>query len=447
MKKVITYGTYDLLHYGHIALLERAKALGDYLIVGITSDAFDKGRGKLNVKQSLYERIKAIEETGLADQIIVEEYMGQKISDIQKYGADIFAIGSDWTGKFDYLKEFCEVVYLPRTQGVSSTELRAKANRNIKLGIIGLENPADRFVKEVAYVSGVSIEGVYDSDSEKREQFCEKFVLEGFDSMEALLSKVDAVHIFESPEKHYELIQKCLDANCHVMCKSPMFLSEAEAKDIFARAEAKNILVMEGIKTLYFPAFEHLELLINSGVIGEIKDIDLSCSQIPGNMQEISNEYYRGAMFDWGTTALVPIFKLLGTSYDRVELFDHTENQFNYFTRAIFKYPDATASFKVGVGIKTEGNMVITGTKGYLYVPAPWWKTDYFEVRYEDLRETKKYFYQYGGEGLRYEALTFVKAIQDKLIEIPRHTRKEIIEETKILEEFRKKIGVEDNNG
>lgn len=239
MKKVITYGTYDLLHYGHIALLERAKALGDYLIVGITSDAFDKGRGKLNVKQSLYERIKAIEETGLADQIIVEEYMGQKISDIQKYGADIFAIGSDWTGKFDYLKEFCEVVYLPRTQGVSSTELRAKANRNIKLGIIGLENPADRFVKEVAYVSGVSIEGVYDSDSEKREQFCEKFVLEGFDSMEALLSKVDAVHIFESPEKHYELIQKCLDANCHVMCKSPMFLSEAEAKDIFARAEAK----------------------------------------------------------------------------------------------------------------------------------------------------------------------------------------------------------------
>lgn len=129
MVKVITYGTYDLFHYGHRRLLERAKALGDYLIVGVTADGFDRARGKINVQQSLMERIEAVKATGLADQIVIEEYKGQKIDDIQKYGVDIFAIGSDWEGYFDYLKEYCEVVYLPRTEGISSTQLREERPR------------------------------------------------------------------------------------------------------------------------------------------------------------------------------------------------------------------------------------------------------------------------------------------------------------------------------
>ena len=125
MIKVITYGTYDLLHYGHIRLLERAKALGDYLIVGVTADDFDKTRGKINVQQSIMERVAAVQATGLADEIIIEEYEGQKIDDIQKYDIDIFAIGSDWEGHFDYLNEYCKVIYLPRTQGISSSEIRS----------------------------------------------------------------------------------------------------------------------------------------------------------------------------------------------------------------------------------------------------------------------------------------------------------------------------------
>ncbi len=136
MTKVITYGTYDLLHYGHIRLLQRAKALGDYLIVGITSDAYEKARGKINVQQSLVERIEAVEKTGLADKIVVEEYDGQKIDDIKKYGLDIFTVGSDWKGKFDYLNEYCKVVYLDRTEGISSSEIRAE-KREIQLATFG----------------------------------------------------------------------------------------------------------------------------------------------------------------------------------------------------------------------------------------------------------------------------------------------------------------------
>ena len=126
MKKVITYGTYDLIHKGHIRLLERAKALGDYLVVGVTADNFDRARGKINVQQSLIERIENVKQTGLADEIIVEEYEGQKIDDIKRLDIDIFTVGSDWKGHFDYLNEYCKVVYLDRTQGISSSELRAE---------------------------------------------------------------------------------------------------------------------------------------------------------------------------------------------------------------------------------------------------------------------------------------------------------------------------------
>ena len=130
MVKVITYGSYDLLHYGHVRLLERAKAMGDYLIVGVTSDDYDKTRGKINVQQSLMERVEAVRATGIADEIIIEEHEGQKIEDIRKYDIDIFTIGSDWKGYFDYLNEYCQVVYLPRTEGISSSEIREK-NRSV----------------------------------------------------------------------------------------------------------------------------------------------------------------------------------------------------------------------------------------------------------------------------------------------------------------------------
>lgn len=156
MIKVITYGTYDLLHYGHIKLLERAKSLGDYLIVGVTADDFDKTRGKINVQQSLMERVEAVRSTGIADEIIIEEYEGQKIDDIQKYDVDIFTVGSDWMGYFDYLNEYCKVVYLPRTEGVSSSEIRAE-KRSIHLGLVGNNRYLNKFLRESKFVNGVEI--------------------------------------------------------------------------------------------------------------------------------------------------------------------------------------------------------------------------------------------------------------------------------------------------
>lgn len=436
MKKVITYGTYDLLHYGHVALLERAKQLGDYLIVGVTSDAFDKSRGKLNVQQSVVERIEAVKATGLADEIIVEEYEGQKISDIIKYNIDIFAIGSDWEGKFDYLKEYCEVVYLKRTEGISSTALRASREPVIKLGIIGLENPAERILKESRYVSGLDICGIYDEKRTKAEKISAAYDIPLYDGVEELLKNVDAVYISTIITEHSGYIKKALQAECHVLCESPIFLSKIEAEEVFELAESKQLVLFEAIKTLFFPAFEHLMLIVNSGLIGSVRDIDVCCSNIPEDFEKICQEKYRGSMYDWGSIALVPIIKILGAEYEECSLYDYEKNGFNYLVKGMLRYKHSTASFKAGKGIKTEGHMIITGTKGYIYVPAPWWKTDYFEIRYEDLRETKKYFYKYEGEGFRYELLEFVKMINRQMKENDIYSKKEILAAVKIIEQF-----------
>lgn len=169
MTKVITYGTYDLLHQGHLNLLRRAKELGDYLIVGVTSDSFDRGRGKLNVRNNVLERVEAVKATGYADEVIIEDYLGQKIDDIQKYDVDIFAIGSDWVGRFDYLNEYCKVVYLPRTEGVSSTQLRAESQTVYRIGIVGSGRIANRFVPETKVVNGAQVTAVMNPNKESAE--------------------------------------------------------------------------------------------------------------------------------------------------------------------------------------------------------------------------------------------------------------------------------------
>ena len=192
MIKVITYGTYDLLHYGHIRLLERAKALGDYLIVGVTSDDFDKTRGKINVQQSLMERIENVRSTGLADKIIIEEYEGQKIDDIQHYNVDIFTVGSDWIGHFDYLKKYCNVIYLDRTEGISSSELRAK-DSNLKLGLIGNSTLVAKYFRESKFVNGAEVIAVSSSSTSAQIKADNSLLLTN--SYTDLLSSIDAVYI------------------------------------------------------------------------------------------------------------------------------------------------------------------------------------------------------------------------------------------------------------
>lgn len=414
MKIVITYGTYDLLHQGHVNLLRRAKALGDYLIVGVTNDNFDRERGKLNVKNNVLERVEAVRATGLADKIIIEDYVGQKIDDIQKYDVDIFTVGSDWVGKFDYLSEYCEVVYLPRTEGISSTMLREKESGELSVGIVGAGRIANRFPKEASVVNGIKVAGVYDIDVEKGKDFARRNAISfAYDSYEQLVDAVDAVYIATPHLEHYKQTYYALQQGRHVLCETPMVLDGNQAKELFDMAEDANLILMEANKTAHCPAFNHLVTIIKSGLIGDVVDIEASESKVWGDptLRELDPNQAGGSFYELGSYTLLPLVRLLGTEVKDMHFYSKMENGIDIFTKGILHFSKATGSFKVGLGVKTEGNLVISGTKGYAYVPAPWWKTDFFELRYENQNNNKKFFYSWDGEGLRYEIQEFVSCI------------------------------------
>lgn len=335
MVKVITYGTYDVLHYGHIRLLQRAKALGDYLIVGVTSDDYDKSRGKINNRQSLSDRMEAVRKTGIADEVIVEEYDGQKIDDIRKYGIDVFTVGSDWEGKFDYLNAYCKVVYLPRTEGVSSSDIRSES-RKLKIGVTGGSVVAKKFIAESKYVNGCEIAGICSQDKEfLAREFVNEFRTDDFS---ALLDRSDAVYIASHPSLHYAQAKEAILRGKHVLCESPIAMSEAECAELFALAKEKNLILTDGIKTAYSTAYARMLLLVESGEIGQVTSIDATCTSLrytgdetPGTLERKWN-----SMCDWGPIALLPVFQLLGVEYekkdDRFRLCRRKEN-----VRLLFK--------------------------------------------------------------------------------------------------------------
>lgn len=407
MIKVITYGSYDHLHQGHINLLKRAKSLGDYLIVGVTSENFDIMRGKINTDQSLIERMKAVEDLGIADLIIPEEYEGQKIDDIKRYGVDIFTVGSDWIGHFDYLNEYCKVQYLPRTEGISSTMLRNE--KIIKIGIVGNDPSMYKFKRESKYVNGCEINDIFFSGKIGKYGCNDLNIVSSYDE---LINNNDAIYISCSSYEKKDYIIKALKKNKHVICDSPIALNKHDAIEIIDYAKKNNLIIIDNIKTAYALAFERLILLVKSGIIGQVKSIDVTCTSL--EMYEwIKNTKFATSFMLWGPFGLYVVFKLLGLNYENYyfEILNSKEMK-DIFTKLTIKYAESIATINVGIGVKSESDLRIAGTKGYIYVPSPWWKTDYFELRFEDSQNNKRYFYKLDGEGIRMELVSFIHSIR-----------------------------------
>lgn len=410
MIKVITYGTYDLLHEGHLRLLKRARALGDYLIVGVTSDDFDKVRGKINVQQSLSERIEAVRATGLADQIIVEEYEGQKIDDIIEYGVSIFTVGSDWVGKFDYLKEYCEVIYLPRTEGISSSTIRSSIN-SLKVGIVGESHVVLKVIHEGFYVNGLEFSAILTTNSEIMNKYPDLIV----DSYDLLLEKCEAVFILSHPSLHFDQIKRAINAKKHVLVESPALLSVEACRNLKELANLNKVVFMEAIKTSHSTAFNRMVLLVKTGKIGKIVSIEATCTSLRDN-EKISRKELDGiwcSIFAWLPIALLPVYRIFGSNCLRKRIIScRILDDFDVFSSVSIEYNNAIASLKVGKSVKSEGDLVISGTDGFIYVPSPWWITSYFEIRYENASNNKRYFYSLEGEGIREELSHFVNYIR-----------------------------------
>ncbi|MDR3069754.1 MAG: Gfo/Idh/MocA family oxidoreductase [Propionibacteriaceae bacterium] len=440
MTRVITYGTFDLFHDGHRRLLERAKALGDYLIVAVTTENFDDLRGKLNVAQSLMERIKNVEDSGLADEIIIEEYEGQKVQDMQKYKVDIFAIGSDWIGKFDYLNDYCKVVYLERTKGVSSTQLRNETGGVTNLGIVGSGRIASRFVEEARFVSGISIEAVYSRHLSSAEAFVERLELQtATDSFAELLAGVQAIYIASPHGTHYEYARAAIEAGVHVLCEKPLTLTGAQSVELFELANQKGVVLLEAVKTAFSPGFQRMVAVARMGFIGRIRSVDATFTKLVEGGRENQGPD-GGSISELATYPLLAAVKLMGTDY--VDIHTHSlrgeDGEVEVFSRIDLTYPHGIASARTGIGVKAEGDLVVAGEKGYVYVPAPWWKTEYFETRFEDSRDNKRYYYKFDGDGLRYELAEFAWMIRNNTAESFKLRQSESIAIAKIIEHARK---------
>lgn len=414
MKKVITYGTFDLFHQGHVRLLERAKKLGDYLIVGVTTEHFDEARGKVNVVDSCLERIENVRKTGLADEIIIEDHSGQKIEDIQKYNVDIFTVGNDWTGVFDYLNAFCRVIYLERTPNISSTMLRSSQFQIVKIGIVGTGRIAARFMAEEKYVSGMNIICAFNPEIDSGRAFQKRYGLHTcFEDYDKFLDEIDAVYIASPNETHYDYAKKAVTAGKHVLCENPIALNRHDAAELFELAEKQNVIILEGIKTAYCPGFQQLINTARSGQIGEIRDIEACFTRLADTQsRECTDARFGGAFLEYAAYTLLPIFKLYGTAYKEVKIHSiKRPDGLDLYTKIDLVYEQGLATAKCGVGVKTEGQLVISGSQGYILAESPWWLTKKYKIRYEDPNKVETFEPKFQGDGLRYEMSEFVAQI------------------------------------
>lgn len=442
MTKVITYGTFDLFHQGHYNLLKRAKELGDYLIVGVTTEHFDEARGKVNVIDSTLKRVENVQKTGFADEIIIEDHEGQKIEDIQKYGVDIFTVGSDWVGTFDYLNAFCKVVYLERTPNVSSTMKRSDRFQIVRIGIVGTGRIAPRFIAESKYVSGLSIVCAYNPEQDSAKRFEKRQGIPVYmKDYSKFLDRVDAVYIASPNETHYDYTKLALQAGKHVLCEKPMAFTKKQTIELYQLAKEKNLVLLEGIKAAYCPGFQQLINVARSGRIGEICDVEACFTRLADiHSRERTDAAYGGAFLEFGGYALLPIIKLLGMDYKELRIDSIPgEDGIDLYTKVQLIYPHGMATAKTGVGVKSEGQLVVAGTKGYILAESPWWLTKKFVVRYEDSSKIENYEPRFQGDGLRYEINEFVSNINGYSKNGYKLTAEESIVMAEITEKFMEK--------
>ena len=404
-----------MFHNGHLRLLERAKALGDYLIVGVTDENYDRSRGKLNVIESTQKRVEVIEALDIVDKVITEKHKKQKAEDMVKYNVDIFAIGDDWVGTFDYLNEYTDVVYLPRTKGISSTELRRDNFDQIKLGIVGLGRDTSAFIEATKHVDNLIVNRIYSPKLSTLKKFTKKNnrIKYGHDNYDDFLdTSIVAVYIDTALEQHYSLIKKALLANKHVLCENPLALHKKELKELIALAKQQEVLLLSALKTAFLPAFSQLLKELKKGIIGEIKEVRATRTSLYKEKDYPDTFMAQGATNILSSYPSLLVNKILGESKN-ISFFDQGTEGYDVSNLIISKHKGGAIGISnVATGIKSEGDAVISGTKGYIYIPAPWWLTRQFHVRFEDENKSQTFKYEFDGCGLRYMIAEFCSLIQ-----------------------------------
>ena len=298
---------------------------------------------------------------------------------------------------------------------ITNVEGRA-AEKKIRLGVIGTGRIAGRFVQSVGDVCSLEITAVYNVRKGSAERFAEEHeIKKAYDDMTDFLSEVDAVYIASPHETHVPYTRAALNADKHVLCEKPMSLSKNDAEELYKLAEEKNLVLLEALKTTYCEGFQEMMAVADSGRIGAVRDIEAAFTKLEGkNTRELTDVKYGGSFLELGSYNMLPIFRLYGTDYKEVHFYStYAENGLDLYTKAVFDYGDGRfATAKCGLGVKSEGQIIISGTEGYIVGKSPWWLTKHFDVRYEDPNRSETYETAYEGSGLQYEAEAFVHYIR-----------------------------------
>ena len=388
MKKVITYGTFDMFHEGHYNILKRAKEYGDYLIVAVTGENYDIGRGKLSVRDSLATRMQNVRASGFADEIIVEEYLGQKIGDIIKYGVDVFVIGDDWRGKFDLISEYCELVYLPRTEGISSTQIREETFEKHRIGIIADRCDDNTLVADATKVAGFRVVSFYAEDVDLTEDFSAKYGVEDVTTnFEYFLKSVDMVYINTDLSDRYRYIRECLNSGKHVICDAPFTIDVDREKELLDLAADKGLILMHNLKNLHTTVFNRVR-------------IDCSACK---NDRRLKQRFY-----ELTASALSTVLNIMGTDYDKIAKRVVKEGDSIEYMSMTIPYLDEEGNpateviINIGNNIRVGNKIEIVGTKGTIRLGDNWWRADAFELLpvYED--QSKLFHVNYDGNGFKF---------------------------------------------
>ncbi len=430
MKKVITYGTFDLFHKGHYNILKRAKEYGDYLVVGVTGENYDIGRGKLNVHDSLATRIENVQKTGFVDEIIVEEYLGQKIGDILKYGIDTFVIGDDWKGKFDHLSRYCNMVYLERTKGISSTQIREETFNQYNIGIV-CDFPNDnQIIKESQFVNGFEVTNVYCEDNKVLDKFLEKYDVENTcENYSELVEKSDIVYVRCEISKRFSYIKKALIAGKHVIYDPPATFKEQELQELMDLAKQKKVVLMNNIKMVHIHVFNQLLWMTQGGLIGDILSFNCAISK---NDVTRSNLFY-----DLSVYTLVPMLKIMGLNYENFDCIVKKDGENIEFASMNFAYPNSRAIITVGNKMRVDNQLEIVGTEGTIRMKNDWWRSRNFEIHTPDSTDVQVFNTNFDGNGFKYLLRELSNLLGDNRIDSRRIQEDELLAIINILEQVR----------
>lgn len=292
---------------------------------------------------------------------------------------------------------------------------------NMRIGIIGTGRIAARFADTaLTGIESTYISCVYNPREESAVRFIQQHNIQACTAdWDKFVDNIDAAYVASPHETHYEYSRKLLLSGKHVLCEKPAALKKEQVRELIDIAQNNQLVYMEALKTAYCPGYKALIKIAESGRIGRIVEVEAAFSRLtPLNTREYKDDDCNGSFLEFGSYTLLPVLTLLGCEYDDVTFRTvRAQNGVDAYTKAFIEYKDEyidkTAIVKTGLGAKTEGQLVVTGTNGYILAKSPWWLTKEFEVRYENPGKIEQYRFGYEGTGLCYEVREFVHRIKN----------------------------------